>query len=176
MSLIYPKILIILKKIIAFFVLGILVLSCSKNDEIDSITGGKKEYEGNLDKRLEQNKNKTVLFGGASRNRDNFANANILWKASIESLKNIPLSSVDYNAGIIITDWYGTNDRESIKINVNILSQEISPNSIEISSFKKTCRNDNCSTVATNQSFNDELKLKILNKVRELSIAEAKKK
>ena len=176
MSLICPKILIIYKKIIAFLVLGILVLSCSKNDEIDTITGKKREYEGNLDKRLEQNQNKTVLFGGSSKNRDTFASANILWKASIESLKNIPLSSIDYNAGIIITDWYGTSDRESIKITVNILSQEISPNSIEISSFKKTCRNDNCSTVATNKSFNDELKSKILDKVRELSVAEAKKK
>jgi hypothetical protein len=164
------------KQFLAFFIVGTLLISCSKNEEIDPITGGKKQYEGNLDKRLEQNQNKTVLFGGSSRNRDVFASANILWKASIESLKNIPLSSIDYNAGIIITDWYGTSDRESIKITVNILSQEISPNSLEISSFKKTCQNENCLTVATNKSFNDELKSKILDKVRELSIAEAKKK
>ena len=164
------------KQILMFLIMGILTMSCSKNDKIDPVSGEKKQYEGNLDKRLEQSQNKTVLFGGSSRNRDAFASANILWKASIESLKNIPLSSIDYNAGIIITDWYGTSDRESIKITVNILSQEISPNSIEISSFKKTCQNENCLTVATNKSFNDELKSKILDKVRELSIAEAKKK
>jgi hypothetical protein len=163
------------KKIIALITLCIISISCS-NNEIDPVTGKKKEYEGNLDKRLEKSKNQTVLFGGASRNTDSFANTNILWRASIESLKNIPLSSLDYTAGIIITDWYGESEKESIKITVNIVSKEISQNSIEISSFKKTCQNNKCSTVTTNQSFNDELKLKILNKVRELSITEAKKK
>ena len=36
-----------------------------------------------------------------------FANANPLWRASLDVIDFMPLLSVDYGGGIIITDWYG---------------------------------------------------------------------
>ena len=35
-----------------------------------------------------------------------FASANELWRASLDTLDFMPLSSVNYSGGIIITDWY----------------------------------------------------------------------
>ena len=47
-----------------------------------------------------------------------FASSNEMW-ASIEILDFIPLSSVDYGGGIIITDWYNEGDENSsVKIMV----------------------------------------------------------
>lgn len=166
----------------AFIILNIAILSlisisCSKS-ETDPITGEKKTYEPNLNKRIEQDKQSVVLFGG-SKNKDSFANTNILWRASLSTLKNIPLSSASYNAGIIITDWYSLNnstEEESIKITINIISNEVSINSIEVKGYKKTCKNNKCSTTSTSENFNDQIKSEIMNNVRDLNILEKKKK
>ena len=46
-----------------------------------------------------------------------FASANELWRASLDTIDFMPLSSVNYSGGIIITDWYsdGSNIDESVK-------------------------------------------------------------
>ena len=41
-------------------------------------------------------------MGGAFQ----FANSNGLWRASLDIIDFMPLSSVNYSGGIIITDWY----------------------------------------------------------------------
>ena len=51
-----------------------------------------------------------------------------MWRASLEILDFIPLTTVDYSGGMIITDWYSDNSanfNESIKISVRFLSNEI---------------------------------------------------
>ena len=35
-----------------------------------------------------------------------FASSNELWRASLDIIDFMPLSSVNYSGGIIITDWY----------------------------------------------------------------------
>ena len=35
-----------------------------------------------------------------------FASSNELWRASLDTIDFMPLSSVNYSGGIIITDWY----------------------------------------------------------------------
>ena len=49
-----------------------------------------------------------------------FGNSNELWRATLDILEFTPLSNVDYGGGIIITDWYSTNNNsdQSIKISV----------------------------------------------------------
>ena len=43
--------------------------------------------------------------GGGSGNFE-FASSNEMWRATIEILDFVPLSSADYGGGIVITDWY----------------------------------------------------------------------
>ena len=48
-----------------------------------------------------------------------------MWRASLETLDFLPLTTVDYSGGIIITDWYFDNtgkSEESIKISIRFLS------------------------------------------------------
>ncbi len=35
----------------------------------------------------------------------------LLWRASLEILDFIPLTTVDYSGGIIITDWYNDKNK-----------------------------------------------------------------
>ena len=35
-----------------------------------------------------------------------FSTSNPLWRATLETIDFMPLTTVDYSGGIIITDWY----------------------------------------------------------------------
>ena len=49
---------------------------------------------------------------GGSRNFE-FASSNELWRASLDTIDFMPLSSVNYSGGIIVTDWYTNNQNEN---------------------------------------------------------------
>ena len=44
-----------------------------------------------------------------------FASSNELWRASLDIIDFMPLASVNYSGGIIITDWYST-DKLQMKV------------------------------------------------------------
>ena len=99
-----------------------------------------------------------------------FSTSNPMWRASLEVLDFIPLSTVDYSGGIIITDWYSDssqNNTESLKISVRFLSNELRSDSLKIIVHKKNCANtDNCQIVLLPNSskIKSELLSVILNK------------
>ena len=82
-----------------------------------------------------------------------FASSNELWRASLDVIDFMPLSSVNYSGGIIITDWYSTdqNSNESIKISIRFLTNEIRSDSLDIKVFNKICNNNslNCKIIET---------------------------
>ena len=53
----------------------------------------------------------------------------------------MPLSSVNYSGGIIITDWYSdeNNPNESIKISIRFLTNEIRSDALDIKIFNRKC-------------------------------------
>ena len=76
-----------------------------------------------------------------------FANSNELWKASLDVIDFMPLSSVNYSGGIIITDWYSDNKNpnESIKLTIRFLTNEIRSDALSIKVFYRTCKEiNNC--------------------------------
>jgi hypothetical protein len=94
-----------------------------------------------------------------------FSTSNAMWRASLEILDFVPLTTVDYSGGIIITDWYSDAARknESIKITIRFLSNEIKANNLKISIFKKECdRSNNCSTKLSKSKIENELRRTIL--------------
>ncbi len=96
-----------------------------------------------------------------------FSTSNPMWRASLETLDFLPLTTVDYSGGVIITDWYSDgNKKESIKITLRFLSNEIRSDSLKIIVHKKICNNDlNCSTSLVSSSvIKDELRSTILRK------------
>ena len=94
-----------------------------------------------------------------------FASSNELWRASLDTIDFMPLASVNYSGGIIITDWYSTNQKsnESIKISIRFLTNEIRSDAIDIKVFNKKCTTQsNCVTSEKQGNINIELKTKIL--------------
>ena len=108
---------------------------------------------------------KGAISGG--RTTYEFSTSNPLWRASLETIDFMPLTTVDYSGGIIITDWYSNsgNSNEAIKITLRFLSNEIQTNSLKIIVHNKNCKpNENClvSEIDTNLKF--ELQKSILSK------------
>ena len=91
-----------------------------------------------------------------------FARSNELWRASLDVIDFMPLSSVNYSGGIIITDWYSgeQNLNESIKISIRFLTNEIRSDSLDIKVFSRKCNNSlmNCKIKETNKVLITELK------------------
>lgn len=95
-----------------------------------------------------------------------FASSNPMWRASLETIDFMSLSTVDYAGGLIITDWYSdTQSDESVKITIKFLDNEVRVDAMEIDIHKRICRAaNNCviNKVDTNLSF--QIKDKILKK------------
>ena len=94
-----------------------------------------------------------------------FASSNELWRASLDIIDFMPLASVNYSGGIIITDWYSTDQtsNESIKISIRFLTNEIRSDALDIKVFNKKClTQSNCVISEKKGNINDELKIKIL--------------
>jgi len=164
--------------IISAVLLSLLLLGCSKNT--DPSTGKIKRYEPNVTKKM-QAADKGIFFdrGNSSKNNTfDFATSNVMWRATLDAISFMPLSNASYSGGIITTDWYSSKDnKEMIKLNIRFLSDQLESSSIVVSGFKRSCSDIiNCVTKPTDQSINQSIKLKILNKARELSLQDAAKK
>ena len=109
-----------------------------------------------------------------------FSTSNSLWRASLELLDFLPLSTVDYSGGLIITDWYSDNRKassESIKITVRFLSNEVRSNSLRIIVHQKICETNNvCQTNLIKSKIADELTRSILIKAASLEEESKQKK
>tara|TARA_B100001564_G_scaffold105483_1_gene87286 strand:- start:5625 stop:6146 length:522 start_codon:yes stop_codon:yes gene_type:complete len=109
-----------------------------------------------------------------------FSSSNPMWRASLELLDFLPLSTVDYSGGVIVSDWYSDNTKsnESIKISVRFLSNEVRSNSLKIIIHKKKCSTtQNCSTtLQKNSKIIDELRRSILAKAAIFERENKKKK
>ena len=94
-----------------------------------------------------------------------FASSNELWRASLDSIDFMPLASVNYSGGIIVTDWYSTDQtsNESIKISIRFLSNEVRADALDIKVFNKKCvAQSNCVVSEKKGNLIPELKRKIL--------------
>ena len=165
--------------------LSLLLFSCAK---IDPVTGEKILIEQDGFKKARESADKGGgIFGTLGKDVQNqqgqgninFGNSNVLWRATLKSLDFLPLINADYSGGIIIYDWYSesSNSDEQIKITVKFLSNELRTESVEVSSHKKICdQNQKCFTKKTDVDFNKNIKENILAEARKLRIAEEKKK
>ena len=109
-----------------------------------------------------------------------FASSNELWRASLDVIDFMPLSSVNYSGGIIITDWY-SNERsqnESIKITIRFLTNEIRSDALNIKIFTRKCKENliNCKIIESNKSLVAELKKEILKRATKFQLEDKEKK
>jgi hypothetical protein len=134
-----------------------------------------RKYPKDPEKRVQQNLKEGRGFRlndavkGFTENKGgvfDFASANELWRASLDTIDFMPLSSVNYSGGIIITDWYAddANQNESIKISIRFLTNEIRSDALDIKVFNRKCSENfqQCVTKEVNGVIAPELKRKIL--------------
>ena len=110
-----------------------------------------------------------------------FSSSNPLWRASLEILDFLPMTTVDYAGGMIISDWYSdntTNSNESIKITIRFLSNEVRSDSLKVIAHKKTCKTaSSCNTIILeNSAISKELISSIVRKAALLDKADKEKK
>jgi hypothetical protein len=104
-------------------------------------------------------------FSGSKGGVFEFASSNELWRASLDTIDFMPLASVNYSGGIIITDWYSTDQtsNESIKISIRFLTNEIRSDALDIKVFNKKCLSQlNCVISEKSGNLITELREKIL--------------
>ena len=129
-----------------------------------------KKFPPNPDERIKKN-----LEEGRGFRLDNafkkkggdfeFASSNELWRASLDILDFMPLLSANYSGGIIITDWFSKNNKDSIKITLRFLTNEVRSDAIDIKIFYKECENlINCKITQKSGELKNELKKEILKK------------
>jgi hypothetical protein len=183
LTLICNRLKLMLKNLFFLSILIIILSSCKSNEKKDGITGNQEKFEPNADVRAREfaDKNPITLFKDSKDKNTNFefGTSNVLWRASLKTLDFIPLATVDYSGGIIITDWYseGKLNKEQIKIQIRFVSTELRSESIQVVSYKKICEgNNDCTNMPGNENFNREIKDLIINTARQIKIEENKKK
>ncbi len=118
------------------------------------------------------------IIGKGSTNYE-FSSSNPMWRASLEILDFLPLNTVDYSGGMIISDWYSdSSNNESLKISIRFLSNEVRSDSVKIIVHKKNCSsNQNCNiTLMNNTTLVNELRSSIMRKAAILEKDSKKKK
>ena len=166
-----------LKTIFALILSSVILISC--NGKLPGADARKYPDDPKLrvKKNLEEGRGFRVMDLGKSKGGTfEFASSNELWRASLDTIDFMPLASVNYSGGIIITDWYSTdeNSNESIKISIRFLTNEIRSDALDIKVFNKKCVTpSNCVTSEKQGNINTELKTKIL---KTAALYEAQKK
>jgi len=153
-----------------FFISIILIFSLNS-------CGGKlpgadaKKYPPNPKERVKNNLEEgrgfrldTAFKGDGTGGKFEFASSNELWRATLDVIDFMPLTSANYSGGIIITDWYSENQNdESIKITVRFLSNEVRSDALNIKIFYKKCDvNLKCKVEERVSKLNKELQKEIL--------------
>tara|TARA_B100000900_G_scaffold212375_1_gene180022 strand:+ start:409 stop:1011 length:603 start_codon:yes stop_codon:yes gene_type:complete len=131
-----------------------------------------KDFPPDPRKRVEKNINEgrgfRVMGGSKTGTNYEFASANPLWRATLDTLDFMPLASANYSGGIVITDWYSENNspNESVKISVRFLTNEIRSDALDINVYLKKCSENltNCSISKNNNDLVADLNLSILKK------------
>ena len=130
-----------------------------------------RKYPADPTKRVQQNLEQGKGFklmdamGGNRSGVFEFASSNELWRASLDTIDFMPLASVNYSGGIIVTDWYSVeqNSNESIKISIRFLSNDVRSDALDIKVFNKTCQDlSKCTISEKKGNLIPELKNKIL--------------
>ena len=117
------------------------------------------------------------LLGRSGNTNYEFSTANPMWRATLETLDFLPLTTVDYSGGTVITDWYSENNsNESIKITVRFLSNEIRSDSLKIIVHNKTCVNNNCTVKKIDSRIQEKLTYSVVKKAASFEKASKEKK
>ena len=98
-----------------------------------------------------------------------------LWKGSLEIIDFMPLASADPFAGIIITDWYTSQNtpNERCKINIFIKGYKMKTDNLKVNSFCQSLSNGQWVDIKNNIDNDAKLENAILNKAKKIRLSQS---
>jgi len=95
-----------------------------------------------------------------------------LWKAALETIDFMPLSSTDPVGGTIITDWYSTanNQNERCKLNIFISGKKLNTENLKVNSFCQEFKDPTWVNKTIDLNNNIKIENAILNKAKKLKL------
>ena len=155
----------ILRILCCFFIVFSILSSCGIYRPVDA-RKQPQQAKDKARKNIEEGRGVSLkgMMGNKATNYE-FSSSNPMWRASLEIIDFLPLTTVDYSGGIIITDWYNEGGGESVKITIRFLSNEVRVDALSIKVFTKQCgANIDCQIFENQGSLSSELKKNILKK------------
>ncbi len=168
-------------KILICFFLFSLTVSCGKGffkkvDTREVPISGPERAKKNVREGRGVGLGQMVGRGKGSTNYE-FSTSNPMWRATLDILDFLPLTTVDYSGGVIISDWYTdeTDINQALKITVRFLSNEVLSNSLKITVHRKKCSvNQSCKVELFQSRIQEELVTSILKKATILTTQKKK--
>ena len=122
-----------------------------------------------------------ISFGGILNNNqgNNTSTTSIamsvnpfLWRAALETIDFMPLSSADQVGGTIITDWYSTsnNETERCKLNIFITGINLKTENLRVVSFCQEFKNPTWVNKKVELEKNIKIENAILNNAKKLKL------
>ena len=135
-------------KFLLLFPLCLMLLSCGGLPKPGDARTMETEGQARARKNVEEGRGFSLKksLGGSKTNYE-FSTSNPLWRATFDVIDFMPLTTVDYSGGMIITDWYTDSNttNDSLKFTIRFLSNEIRADSLRIIIHRKTCKvQSNC--------------------------------
>ena len=95
-----------------------------------------------------------------------------LWKASIETINFMPMSSIDPMSGTLITDWYTSesNIGERCKLNIFINGKDLKTDNLKVLSFCQKIIEGQWVNIESDKKTNAKLENTILNKAKKIRL------
>jgi hypothetical protein len=93
-----------------------------------------------------------------------------LWRATLDTLSFMPLSSADPFGGVVITDWYsppGTSG-ERFRATAYILGRQLRSDGVRVALFRQELRNGTWLDAPVSAGTTAELEDQVLSRAREL--------
>lgn len=103
-----------------------------------------------------------------------------LWRASLDTISFMPITSADPFGGVILTDWYSNPDQpdERFKMNVYILDRQLRADGLKVTVFRQVRANGGASweDAPVSGSTAKSIENTILTRAREIRVASAPEK
>ena len=177
---------VVMKKTLIFPLLLVFSVSCAqfqslqdKPEQYDSekqrvMTEKAQDRDLNLPEgsSLIDGKSGFTLSGALGLDSSNINIKSITFDVALDKIGFMPLLSVDSMSGIIVTDWYSLDNGQSrIKINIRVVDQEMSNESVVVSLFTQTLDDGQWIDQGINSEQSLKIKESILSSARSLKIA-----
>lgn len=113
--------------------------------------------------------------GGGGGGGTGVAVNSFLWRASLDTVSFMPLSSADPFGGVIITDWYTPPEtpNERFKLNVFILDRQLRADGLRVAVFKEQAGGGRWRPAPLEKQTAINIENRILERARELRVASA---